>query len=50
MDHRSGMGLLSSPLSYVPDLSHLTEDEKRIIQDVMIRHKMEEDQEAEILR
>ncbi|EEC01250.1 regulating synaptic membrane exocytosis protein, putative [Ixodes scapularis] len=33
-----------------PDLSHLTEEERRIIESVMARQKEEEDREKEILR
>lgn len=45
------MGLTTSPpLGYVPDLSHLTEEERRIIEDVMKRQRMEEEKEAEILK
>ena len=34
----------------MPDLSHLTEDERRIIESVMHRHREEEDKESELLR
>lgn len=38
-------------LGYVPpDLSHLTEDERRIIQTVMRRQKAEEAAEADVLK
>lgn len=46
------MGLLahSPPTAFMPDLSHLTDEERKIILDVMARQKMEEDKEAEILK
>ncbi|XP_042862005.1 regulating synaptic membrane exocytosis protein 2-like isoform X3 [Penaeus japonicus] len=34
----------------MPDLSHLTEDERRIIESVMHRHKIEEERESELVR
>ena len=34
----------------MPDLSHLTEDERRIIESVMHRHKLEEEKETQLLR
>lgn len=34
----------------MPDLSHLTEEERRIIESVMARQKEEEDREKEILK
>lgn len=34
----------------MPDLSHLTEEERQIIQNVIMRQKMEEEKEAEILK
>ena len=39
--------VVSSPM---PDLSHLTEDERRIIESVLMRQRREEEQETEIVR
>jgi len=36
--------------SLMPDLSHLTEEEKQIIQNVMLRQQQEEAKEHEIVR
>lgn len=36
--------------SPMPDLSHLTEDERRIIESVLMRQRREEEQETEIVR
>ena len=36
--------------SLMPDLSHLTDDERRIIESVLMRQKREEEQETEIVR
>ncbi|GFS41811.1 rabBD domain-containing protein [Trichonephila inaurata madagascariensis] len=35
---------------HLPDLSHLTEEERRIIEGVMFRQQKEEEREQEILR
>lgn len=45
-----GIGPVASMAPPVPDLSHLTEEERRIIESVMARQKEEEDKEMEILR
>lgn len=34
----------------MPDLSHLTEEERKIIENVMMRQKQEEERENEIMR
>jgi hypothetical protein len=34
----------------LPDLSHLTEEERRIIENVMLRQRQEEEKENEIMR
>jgi hypothetical protein len=34
----------------LPDLSHLTEEERRIIENVMLRQRQEEEKESEIMR
>lgn len=34
----------------MPDLSHLTDEERRIIEGVMMRQKQEEERESEIMR
>lgn len=34
----------------LPDMSHLTPEERRIIEEVMMRQKQEEDRENEIMR
>lgn len=39
-----------SPTSMIPDLSHLTEDERKIIESVMVRQKKEEEVEAQVLK
>jgi regulating synaptic membrane exocytosis protein 2 len=39
--------VVASPM---PDLSHLTEDERRIIESVLMRQRREEEQETEIVR
>ena len=36
--------------SPMPDLSHLTDDERRIIESVLMRQRQEEQQEIEIVR
>lgn len=36
--------------SDLPDLSHLTPEERQIIQSVMMRQKQEEERELEIMR
>jgi hypothetical protein len=41
---------VTSDLPPMPDLSHLTEEEKQIIQNVMLRQQQEEAQEHEIVR
>ncbi|XP_021001074.1 regulating synaptic membrane exocytosis protein 2 isoform X2 [Parasteatoda tepidariorum] len=47
-DHSGGpVPLMQPPF---PDLSHLTEDERRIIEGVMFRQQKEEEKEMEILR
>ena len=48
----SGIGSGGDPTcdSLMPDLSHLTEDERRIIESVLMRQKREEEQETEIVR
>lgn len=40
----------ASDHSPLPDLSHLTEEEKQIIQNVMLRQQQEEAKEHEIVR
>lgn len=37
-------------MSDMPDLSHLTEEERQIIEKVMMRQKQEEERENEIMR
>lgn len=45
---RAGRALaVASPM---PDLSHLTEEERRIIEQVLLRQRLEEEQETEIVR
>lgn len=44
-----GKALTEHPPS-MPDLSHLTEEERKIIESVMARQKEEEDKEREILK
>ena len=34
----------------LPDLSHLTEDERKIIESVILRQRQEEEKEQEILK
>ena len=34
----------------MPDLSHLSEEERRIIEGVMHRHRLEEQREHEVVR
>lgn len=41
---------LGGPQPPIPDLSHLTEEERRIIEGVMFRQQKEEEKEMEILR
>lgn len=36
--------------SPMPDLSHLTDEERRIIEQVLLRQRREEEQETEIVR
>ncbi|KAF4529451.1 hypothetical protein B566_EDAN014227 [Ephemera danica] len=38
------------PPADMPDLSHLTEEERRIIESVMMRQRQEEERENEIMR
>ncbi|RWS30277.1 regulating synaptic membrane exocytosis protein 2-like protein [Leptotrombidium deliense] len=49
MAGKSSIGSLS-PLSTAPDLSHLTDEERKIIESVMMRQKKEEAKEAEVLK
>jgi hypothetical protein len=39
-----------STMADMPDLSHLTAEERRIIESVMMRQKQEEERENEIMR
>lgn len=39
-----------TPLQAVPDLSHLTDEERLIIESVMNRQKKEEEEEAQVLK
>jgi regulating synaptic membrane exocytosis protein 2 len=34
----------------MPDLSHLTEDERKVIEDVLRRQREEEEKEQEVIR
>lgn len=43
------MGSLS-PILTMPDLSHLTDEERLIIESVMQRQKKEEEEEAQVLK
>lgn len=45
----ANMGSLS-PINMKPDLSHLTAEERQIIESVMIRQKKEEEEEALVLK
>lgn len=40
----------AAPSADMPDLSHLTEEERRIIESVMMRQRQEEERENEIMR
>jgi hypothetical protein len=40
----------AAPQADMPDLSHLTEEERRIIESVMMRQRQEEERENEIMR
>lgn len=42
--------LVSRMASDMPDLSHLTAEERQIIESVMLRQKQEEEREHEIMR
>lgn len=44
---RSGIFIMASDM---PDLSHLTQEERQIIESVMLRQKQEEEREHEIMR
>lgn len=46
MEH---LGSMSPAFGYA-DISHLNEDEKRIIETVMLRQKAEEEKQADVLR
>ncbi len=48
--NNTNMGLLSPSTNIMPDLSHLTEEERKIIESVMMRQKKEEEKEAELLK
>lgn len=37
-------------MAEMPDLSHLTEEERKIIEKVMMRQRQEEERENEIMR
>ena len=43
------MGSLT-PINALPDLSHLTDEERLIIESVMVRQKKEEEEEALVLK
>jgi hypothetical protein len=45
----TNMGSLS-PINMMPDLSHLTDEERIIIESVIIRQKKEEEEEAQVLK
>lgn len=42
--------LATAMASDIPDLSHLTAEERQIIESVMMRQKQEEERELEIMR
>lgn len=48
--HSGGSSSSNAPQSPMPDLSHLTEEERRIIESVLMRQRLEEQQETEIVR
>lgn len=45
-----GAAINAARASPMPDLSHLTEEERRIIEQVLLRQRLEEEQETEIVR
>lgn len=47
---RAGAYLVATVMAELPDISHLTPEERRIIESVMMRQKQEEEQENEIMR
>ncbi|KAG8225197.1 hypothetical protein J437_LFUL009497 [Ladona fulva] len=44
------MGMMPDMAPPLPDLSHLTPEERRIIESVMLRQKQEEEKENEVMR
>lgn len=45
-----GPAPITGSVGVVPDLSHLTEAEREIIESVMMRQKKEEEEEAQVLK
>lgn len=46
----TNMGSATPTFNMLPDLSHLTEEERKIIESVMMRQRREEEKEAQVLK